>query len=132
MDRYFLLRVARFHHDLHHHHGHHCGLGHRREDEAEDVRQRPRRTVWVQHWLTEARRRELSHYYNLLNIDMGNAETAEARIFRNYTRLTPDVFLEVLDAIRPAITRQDTRMRQAIEPGLKLAVALRFLATGDI
>ena len=115
--------LARFHRDLHHHHNHHVA------GEEERRRRRPaERRLWIRNWLTEDRRRELGHYYTLLDLTMANFDE---RMFRNYTRLTPGVFLEVLDLIRPAISKEDTRMRQAIEPGLKLAVTLRYLATGD-
>lgn len=87
-----------------------------------------RRSVWVRNYLTEERRRETGHYYTLLDVTMRDMDHA---MFRNYTRLTLPVFLEILDSIRTRITRQDTNMRMAIEPGLKLAVTLRYLATGD-
>ena len=51
--------------------------------------------------------------------------------FRNFTRLEPHVFDELLEGIKHLITKQDTNMRKAIEPGLKLACTLRFLATGQ-
>lgn len=38
-------------------------------------------------------------------------------------------FDHILTLIRPHITKQDTVMRKAIEPGLKLAVTLHHLAT---
>lgn len=50
--------------------------------------------------------------------------------FRNYTRLSPEMFDEVLERLTPRLQRQDTKFRKAIPPGLKLAVFLRYLATG--
>eukprot|EP00745_Piridium_sociabile_P007458 TRINITY_DN14893_c0_g1_i16.p1 TRINITY_DN14893_c0_g1~~TRINITY_DN14893_c0_g1_i16.p1 ORF type:complete len:145 (+),score=17.61 TRINITY_DN14893_c0_g1_i16:692-1126(+) len=91
-------------------------------------RVRRRRSIWVQNHLVEGRRREASHFYTLLNaqeVDMSE------NVFRNYTRVNLPLFLIILDKIRPNITRIDTNMRMAIEPGLKLAVALRYMATGD-
>ena len=41
------------------------------------------------------------------------------------------MFDELLNRIRPRIAKQDTWYRQAIDPGLKLALTLRPLATGD-
>ena len=38
---------------------------------------------------------------------------------------------EILDRIRPRITKQTAKFREPIEPGLSLAIILWFLATGD-
>jgi hypothetical protein len=83
-----------------------------------------RRALWVRSYLTEERRRDSSHYYTLLN--EGRIEWDEL-VFRNYTRVNLPIFLEILDRIREGITRRDTHLRAAIEPGLKLAVALGTL-----
>ena len=91
-------------------------------------RRERRRALWVRSYLTEERRRDSSHYYTLLNEE--RMEWDEF-VFRNYTRVTLPVFLEILDRIREGITRRDTHLRAAIEPGLKLAVVLRYIATGD-
>ena len=45
--------------------------------------------------------------------------------------MTPRIFMDILERIRPNITKDDSNMRHAIEPGLKLAVTLRYLVTGD-
>ena len=120
MDPLLPVWIARYHHDLHNHHDRHVAPG--------EGRGRRRRTVWVRNWLTEERRRELGHFYTLLNLNMNDLDQA---MFRNYTRLTPDFFLEVLDRVRLAISKVDTNMRLCIEPGVKLAITLRFLASGD-
>ena len=51
--------------------------------------------------------------------------------FQNYTRLPPHLFDEVLQRVNPAIERGVTNYRQPLSPGLKLAVTLRHLVTGD-
>ncbi|XP_030844777.1 putative nuclease HARBI1 [Strongylocentrotus purpuratus] len=43
----------------------------------------------------------------------------------------PQDFHELLTRIAPRITKQDTNYRKSLEPGLKLAVTLRFLATSN-
>lgn len=41
------------------------------------------------------------------------------------------MFDELLARLVPLITKQDTNYRNAIEPGLKLAMTIRHLATGN-
>lgn len=51
--------------------------------------------------------------------------------FRNFLRMESAMFDELLHRIRPRTAKEDTWYRQAIEPGIKLALTLRHLATGD-
>ena len=51
--------------------------------------------------------------------------------FQNFTRLTPQLFNEVLQKVAPALEREFTTFREPLSPGLKLALTLRHLATGD-
>ena len=41
------------------------------------------------------------------------------------------MFHELLQCLTPRLTKADTNFRRALEPGLKLAITLRFLATGN-
>ncbi len=41
------------------------------------------------------------------------------------------MFQELLNRLGPAIAKQDTFYRKALQPGLMLAITLRFLTTGD-
>jgi hypothetical protein len=52
-------------------------------------------------------------------------------LFRNFTRMTTSDFELLLQLIGPSIKKQDTNMREAIPISTRLAVTLRFLATGD-
>ena len=45
--------------------------------------------------------------------------------------IKPDVFAEMVDRLTPKIKKLSTEMRQPLSVGLKLAVTLCFLATGD-
>ena len=41
------------------------------------------------------------------------------------------MFRELLMSLTPRLTKANTNCRKALEPGLKLAMTLRFLATGN-
>ena len=49
----------------------------------------------------------------------------------NFLRVPPEMFDELHERLRPRCTKQDTTFRKAIEPGLKIAMTLRHLASGD-
>jgi hypothetical protein len=51
--------------------------------------------------------------------------------FINFMRVEPQMFQELLARVGERITKKDTSFHKALEPGLKLAVTLRHLATGD-
>ncbi|KAJ8892090.1 hypothetical protein PR048_004668 [Dryococelus australis] len=52
-------------------------------------------------------------------------------VFRNFTRLTPSGFEELLQVVGGMIFKQNTRFRETILAILRLAVTLCFLASGD-
>ncbi|MEW8542127.1 MAG: hypothetical protein AB2693_01215, partial [Candidatus Thiodiazotropha sp.] len=51
--------------------------------------------------------------------------------FRNFLRVEPTMFNELLNRLGERITKKDIWYRKALDAGLKLAITLRFLATGD-
>lgn len=108
-----------------------------KEEEEEDKCQPPRqkrvrravvRNCWVRPWLSEDNRQKLGHFSSLVDTQL---RCLDPVAFQNYTRLTPQLFDEVLRRVSPAIEKEYTSFRQALSPGLKLAVTLRHLATGD-
>ena len=48
--------------------------------------------------------------------------------FKRFLRMQPEMFLELVQRISPRITKKGPR--RPLEPGIKLAITLRFLATG--
>ena len=50
--------------------------------------------------------------------------------FSYYFRMDTTCFEDILSKISPVIARQDNHLRQAIPPAQRLAVTLRYLATG--
>ncbi|XP_075985597.1 uncharacterized protein LOC142982798 [Anticarsia gemmatalis] len=51
--------------------------------------------------------------------------------FENFTRMSRTDFEILLNMVGPAIVKQDTKFRKSIDPHIRLAVTLRYLATGD-
>ena len=45
--------------------------------------------------------------------------------------MPPALFDEILERITPTIEKQNTRLREPLSPGLRLALVLRHLASGD-
>ena len=62
---------------------------------------------------------------------MRELELENAGDFVNYMRMEPQMFQELLLRVSPRITKEDTNYWQALSPGLKLAVTLRYYATGN-
>ena len=65
-----------------------------------------------------------------LNI-LGEVRMDSCALFRNFTGTTASDFELLLQMIGPSIKKQDTNMGKAILICTRLAVTLRFLATGD-
>ena len=76
-------------------------------------------------WLE--RRNQLGVYDALLS----ELRLEEEEEYKNYLRMTPGCFNELLELVKEDITKKPTNMRDAISPKLKLAVTLRFLSTGE-
>ena len=98
-----------------------------RQTQRRRRRQTRQRSCWVRDWLSHRQRLLHSHYYNL----MESLRQRDPDSFKNFTRVEPAFFDELLDRLRLRITKKNTSCRDAIEPGLKLAVTLRHLATGN-
>lgn len=86
---------------------------------------RPRkRSIWVRNWLQ--RRVFYGQYEKLL----AELIAEDVRGFSNYTRISPELFHELMERVGPRLSK-DTFMRKALEPGHRLAITLRYMASGD-
>lgn len=93
---------------------------------SESSRKRRRsRSVWVKDWLR--RRNELGCFSTLLR----ELETESPHLYKNFLRMNIADFNNLLQLVSPLIEKQNTSMREAISAGERLAVTLRYLATGD-
>lgn len=94
------------------------------KDEA-TKRQRTKRSCWVRPWIS--RRRMYGQWEHLLQ----ELITEDKSSFRNFLRVDEDLFNEILGRISQRIRKKHTFWREPLEPGLRLAITLRYLATGD-
>ena len=88
-------------------------------------RTRKKKSVWMRSWL---QRRVFYGQYEKLVAELRGEDV---RGFRNYMRIDPELFQELLERVGPRLMKKDTFMRKALDPGLRLAIALRYMASGD-
>lgn len=94
------------------------------EEDEEERKSRPRR-VWVHDWV---KKRDTEGVYMKLLNELRNDYP---KLYRNFVRMSADDFDFLLELVTPLIQKKDTQMRDSISPGARLAVTLRFLATGE-
>ena len=83
------------------------------------------RAVWTRNWIT---RRPQQGLYDRLMVELRNEDP---RSFQNFMRMPPDMFDELVQRLTPRITKKTTNWRSPLEPGLKVAITLRHLASGS-
>ncbi|XP_056009306.1 uncharacterized protein LOC125679776 [Ostrea edulis] len=62
---------------------------------------------------------------------MAELRAEDQASFHNFLRMPPEMFNELRQRVGPRITKKDTRFRPALDPGMKLALTLRHLASCD-
>ena len=82
------------------------------------------RQFWTRAWIL--RRRQFGLYDQL----MVELRREDPYSFKNFMRMSPEMFDEIFQRVRGRITKQYTWYRKLLEPCLKLAVTLRHLASG--
>ncbi|KAK3890161.1 hypothetical protein Pcinc_005079 [Petrolisthes cinctipes] len=88
-------------------------------------RGRKARRWFVRSWIVQ--REQYGHSHQLLP----HLQEHDLDSYRYNLRVDHAIFNEILQRITPRISRQDTNWRKALEPGLRLAITLRFMATGE-
>ena len=63
-------------------------------------RRRRRPQVWIRSWLTEQQRLDHSQYYRLVQ----KLRTEDPNYFKSYMRMPLELFDEILERVRPAIS----------------------------
>ncbi|XP_066969997.1 uncharacterized protein [Macrobrachium rosenbergii] len=72
-------------------------------------------------------KKEKGYYDNL----MQELATENTGLYRNFIRIMEDLFDEIVECVTPYMKKTLTFWRRPIEPGLCVAIALRYLATGE-
>ena len=90
-------------------------------------KKRKKRRMWVKPYWTEEKRAEKGAYKNII-YEIQRHRFGE---YENYMRISPEHFEELLVGIAPVIQKQNTNYRKCISPGERLAITLRFLASGE-
>jgi len=88
-------------------------------------RKKIKRRIWVRSWIS--RRDSLGASSRLLT----EMRDEDINGYRNFLRMLPQKFDELLSKIASAIQKESTHMREAIAARVKLEITLRYLATGD-
>lgn len=55
-------------------------------------------------------------------------EIEDRESFINFLRVSSEIFREIEQQLTVSLTKQETLYRNAIRPGLKLAITLRYMA----
>ncbi|XP_043217774.1 protein ALP1-like [Amphibalanus amphitrite] len=90
----------------------------------EECRPKRRHKSWVAD--VNRRRRARGEFFNLVQ----ELRTNDPERHRTYFRMTRDTFDLLLSKIGPTIARKHTNFRELIDPAQRLAVTLRYLASG--
>ena len=86
---------------------------------------RKKKQFWMRNLLVE--RSRFGHYENLMVDLLQNDRYG----YKNFTRLCPELFHELVERVGPSIEKQSTFFRLPLPPGLKIALTLRYLASGE-
>ena len=91
------------------------------------MRQRRQRRYKFRPWLTWAELEEEAQY----TTPMPGLQLDDPMAYRNFIQMPPELYQELEQRITAKLQRDRTLMRDPVSPGVKLAVTLRHLATGD-
>ena len=84
-----------------------------------------RRSIWFKNWLL--RRPHHGNYVSLLH----ELHREDRKGYKKFMRVSAELFDEMVERLSHVLKKDETRLRKPLPVGLKLAVTLRFLATGN-
>ncbi|XP_023228048.1 protein ALP1-like [Centruroides sculpturatus] len=95
------------------------------EEESGCVEKQLKKRRFAVHPMNVKRKKE-GEFYTLFKELVDDEER-----FLKYFRMSKYEFETIVTKIKPMITKQDTKFKESLSPREKVAVCLRFLATGD-
>ena len=81
--------------------------------------------MWVRQWIN---RRPQLGLYDRLMVELRNEDP---RAFKNFMRMPPVMYDELVERLILILTKETTNWRAPLDPGLKVAITLRHLASGS-
>ena len=94
------------------------------EKNRQEIRRRKyRKSLWRSEFL----RKQDGAYYTL----MVEFEDNDLKRYMNFIRMSPELFRELLEMCRPYLEPKKNNFREPLSAGIKLAITLRFLASGN-
>ncbi|KAL4720887.1 hypothetical protein ACJJTC_002929 [Scirpophaga incertulas] len=93
--------------------------------EKKVIKRRWNRRRW---WMTSIHRNRTSE---TMENQLSELVYEPSREFQKFTRMSLEDFEDLLSKVGPSITKNDTQLRKAIPAKTRLALTLRFLASGD-
>ena len=79
---------------------------------------------WTRPWL---KRRQQTGAYHCL---MQELQSEDPAAIKNFLRMEVPQFEELLEKVAPVIRKTDTHLRECISPSERLAITLRYMASG--
>ena len=93
---------------------------------AESTKTKSRkRKIWTKPWLKKRQT------FGVCDTLLREFRLENEEDYFNFLRMSPDVFDSLYGLVKEELTKQNTVMREAIPPYLKLAATLRYLITGE-
>ncbi len=97
------------------------------QEQAQAAAARTPRSCWVKPWLSQEMKVQKGAFHQL----MSELQLQDRDAFVRFLRIEPDMFEEILEKIGDRIQHYITNYRPTLTPAHRLAICLRFLATGD-
>ncbi|XP_031354022.1 uncharacterized protein LOC116178613 isoform X2 [Photinus pyralis] len=95
------------------------------EEKKKEQKTKKSRRWWVTHIFKQRNRLGGTKLLRSMQLEEATGQ------FKNFVRMSAEDFELLLNEVGPIIAKQETKFRKSITPTERLALTLRFLATGD-